>query len=327
MDNGATATGLSLAHIGPHDAEGCAGGPSAGAGAWAVTFWDGGTSVEVKRITVPKSGAVRVADHNDRAAVSRRKWEAWKRKHGLLDDDSAKRGGGKRGVIQTFSRQSRRRLLERIHRLKKDARCLFVTLTLPDGVETSGKALKRWLKAWWKRLTRRFAAAGAMWRIESKARKSGVQVGAAVGHIHLLLFGVPLQPGLKQYISESWYEVVGSGDERHLQAGTRVEAPKNWERVSAYASKLYAAKEGDADPVIPDVGRFWGFLAEDAVPFAEAVVVVFSWREGFRLLRALRAWVRADRRKRGLSPPGRLVQWRAFFVGDASQWLDAAVRL
>lgn len=324
MEHGATLTGLSLAHNGPQAADA---GANDGA-AWAVSFWDGGTSVEVKRITAPKSGAVRVADHGDKAAVSRRKWEAWKRKHGLLDDDdSAKRGGGKRGVIQTFSRQSRRRLLERIHRLKKDARCLFVTLTLPDGVATSGKALKRWLKAWWKRLTRRFAAAGAMWRIESKARKSGAQVGAAVGHIHLLLFGVPLQPGLKEYISRSWYEVVGSADERHLRAGTRVEAPKNWERVSAYASKLYAAKEGDADPMIPDVGRFWGFLAEDAVPFAEAVVVVFSWREGFRLLRALRAWVRADRRKRGLSPPARLTQWRAFFVGDATSWLDAAVRL
>lgn len=320
--------GLSHAHIGPHDAVGCAGGESA-AGAWAVSFWDGGTSVEVKRLSVAKSGAARVVNHCDKAAVSRRNWDKWKRKRGLLEDDEAVKqvGGGKRGVIQTFSRQSRRRLLERVHRLKKDARCLFITLTLPDGVETSGKALKRWLKAWWKRIQRRFAAASSLWRVESKARKSGAQVGAAVGHLHLLMFGVPMQPGLKQFISESWFAVVGSGDEKHLKAGTRVEAPRDWDAVSKYATKLYAAKAGDSDPVIPDVGRFWGFLNESAVPFAEAVVVVFSMREGHRLLRALRSWVRSDRRKRGLSPPARLTQWRSFFVGDATQWLDAAVKL
>lgn len=317
VDGGEPSAGLSQAHIGPCDVLGSGGGSSDGA-AWACCFWDGGTSVEVKRFTVAKSGAARVVDHRDRVAVARRKDGG---------DDATRSGGGKRGVIQTFSRQSRRRLLERIHRLRKDARCVFTTLTLPDGVETSGAALKRWLKAWWKRMQRRFPAAAAMWRIESKARRTGAQVGAAVGHIHLLVFGLVMQPGLKQYVSESWYAVVGSGDEKHLKAGTRVEVPKNWEAVSAYASKLYAAKEGDGDPMIPDVGRFWGFLNEAGVPWAEPVVLALSMREGFRLLRALRAWARADRRARGMAPPGRLVQWRTFFVGDAAQWLDCAVRL
>lgn len=317
------AQGLSLSHNGPQPENTRA---AADVAPFFATFWDGGTAVEVTRNVPERSGAARVEKHNDKAAVARRKAQRNQVAPGE-PQPGEQVGGGPRGRITGFSRQSRLRLLKRIHQLRKDTSALLVTLTLPDGVQTDGRALKRWLKAWWKRMIRRFPQASAMWRVESKARKTGVQVGEAVGHVHLLIYGVPMQPGLKEYISESWYQVVGSGDVKHLRAGTRVEAPRDWQRVNQYAAKLYAAKEGDADPVIPDVGRFWGFLAETLIPWATAIVVALSFREGFRLLRALRSYVRAERRAKGRHPPGRLTQWRAFFVGDASRWLDCAAAL
>lgn len=300
--------------------------PDVGKG-FAVELWDGGTCIEVKRLVPAKSGAARVSLHVDG------KLNKFAAKLTVPAVDGTEGADGpvegavgavevpasrKRGKIASFSRKSRRRLLQAIHKLKKDARCLFVTLTLPDGVEHDGKSLKAWKRAWWLRVTRRFPKAAAVWRLECKARKSGAEIGKPVAHLHLLLYGIPIQPGLVMFVHDSWGAVVGAS------ARTRVEVPKSNQRVQAYASKLYSGKAED-DVVIPDVGRYWGFLAEAFMPWAVLIVVKVTMAEGFRLLRALRGYIRSQRRAKGKSPPGRLTQWRFFFVDDPGQWLGVVI--
>ncbi|MBM3131828.1 MAG: hypothetical protein FJZ95_02190 [Chloroflexi bacterium] len=63
----------------------------------------------------------------------------------------------------------------------------------------------------------------------------------------------------KSEVAQEWYQIVGSGDENHLRAGTRVEAIRGPHAVPTYAAK-YAAKfqQKQVPEGYTDVGRFWG---------------------------------------------------------------------
>ncbi len=87
-------------------------------------------------------------------------------------------------------------------------------------------------------------------------------------HFHIFLNGEVA----KEEVSAAWYRIVGSGDERHLRAGTRVEALREHHAAAAYAAK-YASKadQKDVPEEFTDVGRFWGtFGGVEAVPVAQA---------------------------------------------------------
>jgi hypothetical protein len=80
------------------------------------------------------------------------------------------------------------------------------------------------------------------------------------GAPHFHIFST--HPISKQWLSKTWFEIVGSDDERHLKAGTRVEKFKAGKRGQiAYVTK-YAAKL--AQKTIPaefeNSGRFWGIV-------------------------------------------------------------------
>jgi hypothetical protein len=74
----------------------------------------------------------------------------------------------------------------------------MVSLTLPDesfndSVTEFSKQAKNWLDAWLKRLRRVCPSACAFWRIEWKARKTGLWVGKLFPHFHLLIWGLPVR--------------------------------------------------------------------------------------------------------------------------------------
>ena len=48
-----------------------------------------------------------------------------------------------------------------------------------------------------------------------------------------------------EWLARIWYEVVGSGDFRHYQAGTSCERVRSWKGVACYASK-YMSKADEA---------------------------------------------------------------------------------
>ena len=105
--------------------------------------------------------------------------------------------GGARGVCKGFSFSSRRRMLDRLNQVSVDATLPdFVTLTLPDesfhdSVPVFACKAKALLDIQLKRLHRACPSASAFWRIEWKARKSGLHEGKLFPHFHLLVWGLP----------------------------------------------------------------------------------------------------------------------------------------
>jgi hypothetical protein len=69
------------------------------------------------------------------------------------------------------------------------------------------------------------------------------------------------------WISRAWFEVVGSESLDHLAAGTNVEEMRSWHGVMSYTSK-YIAKE-DTDKLPEGVGRMWGCINADGIPWAD----------------------------------------------------------
>ena len=165
------------------------------------------------------------------------------------------KGGGKRGSIRSFSKASRMRLMRTVARVKKAKLPIFVTLTYPSNYSDSFSAWKRDLDVFTKRVKRKYPRAGVLWRLDFQMR------GAP--HYHLLLWGVPC---VREWISRAWYEVVGSGDLKHLQAGTNTPQIRSYKHLSSYVSKRIArvTRENHIH-----VGRWWGILCRKDVPWAE----------------------------------------------------------
>src|ERR1035438_7476440 len=105
----------------------------------------------------------------------------------------------RRGVCKGFSFGSRRRMLDRLNQVSTAADLPdFVTLTLPDdcfddSVTSFAKTAKLHLDALLKRLRRACPSACGFWRIEWKARKSGLHQGKLFPHFHLLTWGLPVR--------------------------------------------------------------------------------------------------------------------------------------
>jgi len=97
---------------------------------------------------------------------------------------------GKRSTIYEFSKQSRSRMLRKIHKIKNHTDGYFMHLTYPSEFNVSPEQVKIHLANLRKRLQRRFADIGVIWRMELKRRKSGHSMGQIAPHFHVLMFGV-----------------------------------------------------------------------------------------------------------------------------------------
>src|SRR5205823_1017705 len=129
-----------------------------------------------------------------------------------------------RGQINGFSFAARRRLLRLCAEVdRRECRLLplFVTLTYPSVWPADPADWKRQLDRFFHRLKRGWPDAAAIWRLEFQRR------GAP--HFHLLVFGLEFLPAT--WVAAAWYEIVGSGDLKHLQAGTQVVRVKSWRGV------------------------------------------------------------------------------------------------
>lgn len=232
------------------------------------------------------------------------------------------RGGGKRGRITGFSENSRRNLQRKVAQLRRDRLPLFVALTYPDDFPRNHRIWKRHLDSWFKRLEREFPRAACIWRQELIDRKSGVNQGEAAPHFHLLLYGsIPLSWEFKRWLSRSWYEVVASGDERHLRAGTRVERIRSHRGVKKYVSKAMARITGELSKVTQvidgGVGRWWGVFNKELLPWGARVVLSVSQATANNAIRYLRRFAKI-RTRAYLSLTG---------MGNGEQWLRAIAQL
>lgn len=195
---------------------------------------------------------------------------------------------GVRGKVKLFSRGSQKRLrilLASVDRQRSRYLPLLLTLTYPAEWPSSPREWKRHLDNFSKRLSRHYPAAAVVWVIEFQRR------GAP--HFHLIVFGVHRID--HKWLSRAWYEVVGSGDERHLRAGTRVERARKWNAVQAYISK-YVSKNRSKDLPVPDgIGRWWGVLNRERLnSLVEWVEVAVPAYRFFAIRRVLRRFLRSQ---------------------------------
>lgn len=125
---------------------------------------------------------------------------------------------------------------------------------------------------------------------------------------------------LSEWVSVSWYHVVGSGDIKHLEAGTRVERVRSQRGVSSYCSKYLAKVDGVDD--VPLYGRCWGIHNRVAMPWAQLVEIEIDGDAGYRLRRVMRRYVEHCR---GRSYTVRNGCGMTVFC-DAERWWVALVR-
>jgi len=165
---------------------------------------------------------------------------------------------------------------------------VMVTLTYPEKWPEDPRRWKRDLEVWWKRVERAFPDANFIWKLEFQKR------GAP--HFHLLGSfgeGVGIDDNLKAWVSRSWYEVVNSGDEKHLKAGTRVDILDSNKKIKMYVCK-YISKEEALK--FGCVGRWWGKLGN--VPSVVKLAVRLQYREAVLVRRILKRWLRSIRLKK-----------------------------
>lgn len=159
-------------------------------------------------------------------------------------------------VIVGYSRESRNRLIRYLSSIQyeKMGRLLFGTLTYPGEYSNDPRVWKRDFKAFTERLKRRFPDVIIVWRLEPQKR------GAP--HFSMFIWNcseLETREG-KKWFSKTWFEVVGSGDEKHIRSGTRIDIEKDLRKRIFYMGKYVTKKEKGSVPQEFDypVGRYWG---------------------------------------------------------------------
>ena len=162
----------------------------------------------------------------------------------------------------------------------------FVCLTYPEDFPKDGRQVKRDLAAFGKRCRRE--GISFAWALEYQTR------GAP--HFHLLARFPEAWDivRIRGWVALSWFEVVGSGDEKHLRAGTSAEIVYNAECAGWYISH-YLGKEYQKIPpegvTLP--GRMWGMIGcrptkPEVLRFPEGSKVSVD------LVRLIRRWASSD---------------------------------
>jgi hypothetical protein len=94
----------------------------------------------------------------------------------------------------------------------------------------------------------------------------------------------------RRWVSRNWFDVVGSNQVRHFQAGTRVEKLKTVQGAFAYAAKRYLAKQEDMPEMEHKPGRFWGVIGRKNLPFGKKENRDVSAKEPVQLRRIMRRY-------------------------------------
>jgi hypothetical protein len=186
----------------------------------------------------------------------------------------------KRKSVKGFSARSRKRMMIFLSRTHADKLPLFITLTYPAEFPPALDT-KRHLKAFIKRLKRRYPELGYIWKLEKQKR------GAP--HYHLFTWGIHRNL-LLCHISEDWYNIVDSGDPKHLLAGTQVSDIIHRNGIMKYCSKYLAVELSKEDKNwqydLEEMGRCWGKGGN--IPMSDQVQFKITRDQAFRILRMLR---------------------------------------
>ena len=252
-----------------------------------VRVWPGGSRVEVREAPLTMA-------HPAGKRTGRRPQDS--------------RGGGKRGKTAGLSRHARKRLLDMLGTLQRDARPVVVGLTLPDVFSDGAGTIKRGLGKLRERLRYGYPDLGAVWALDVEPRRSGASEGLEAPHAHALLYARPGTPALdleevRAYLGSAWAECVG-GDEAHRQQGVYAEWPESLERSRLYLiarkKRLTETRRAAILASYPaGLGSCWGVWNRDALPTVEPVEVEVTEAEAAELRAAVEASASARSREAG----------------------------
>jgi hypothetical protein len=194
---------------------------------------------------------------------------------------------GTRRKIKVFSSRSRKNMLKKLFCLSEYP-SLFVTLTYPKLYPADSYEWKRHLDNFFRSLRRDFPNSWFFWKLEPQKR----------GAPHFHLFG-ELESKinisiLRKYISELWYRICGTGDIKHLKAGTQADyINDSVGKMRAYVCKYIGKTEGNVNyPEWALPGRFWGIHGRTNLPPALASVINLSHKDFTILRRFVRRWLK-----------------------------------
>lgn len=238
----------------------------------------------------------------------------------------------KRGKVQSFSRASRKRLLEKCARQDLQAAIakhpvIFITLTYPKNFPDAPTA-KKHLFSLFKRLLRLFPGCSGFWRLEFQSR------GAP--HFHLILFNLPFLS--RESLKTMWGEIIGTeywdySQEVPEPPRVDIRAVQNARKAMYYVSKYTAKSDNAAGGEVglfndayltanPAVGRFWGTWNAKALPWGKLVVasLTHSHKGSLRILYQLRRLM--AHKWSGCKKSGRY-RGASLFVDNAERWYFA----
>jgi hypothetical protein len=115
-----------------------------------------------------------------------------------------------------------------------------------------------------------------------------------------------------------WYEIVGSGDPKHLRNGTSIKGVYSVGQVMSYISK-YIGKQSQKQ--VPDgftnVGRFWG-VTRGLVNHEDYETEGETLRDRMRSTRIIRRWYKAKLKGWGIK-----WKWkgRGFIMWDGAEFM------
>lgn len=183
-----------------------------------------------------------------------------KRKLGKKPDNLGKLKGD---VINGYSRESRNRFLKYLLSVNYNSMGapLFYTLTYPGEYSNDPRVWKRDLMTFIKRLNRLYGDMCGTWRLEPQKRGAPHFCGFLWG-----CKGLETMEGKKMF-SRMWFEVVGSGDEKHLRAGTGIEKEEMILKRIYYQAKYQTKDEkgGVKQEFDYPVGRYWGIFNREKI--------------------------------------------------------------
>lgn len=185
----------------------------------------------------------------------------------------------KRGLVRAFSSKSSSSMGRYLRGCVADYRYML-TLTYPENCPQAIRA-KYHLKSFLLRLTR---AVQAKQLALTSARVDSIN-NAKPSFFWFVEFqrnGTPHFHIFTNYyhdyklVARSWYEVVGTGDVRHLAAGTRTERLRLGRKGCVSYAKKYAKKQEQKElpPMWQDsgIGRWWGVVGDRRVVEAATVL-------------------------------------------------------
>lgn len=181
-------------------------------------------------------------DRNRRTQEDGRSWFV------LPEGDIVVNEGLRRQAVYEFSKKSRNNLAFVCNNTEVEF-SMMVTLTYPAQFCKDGREIKRHLRVFLQWL-RRLGIKNYLWFIEFQKR------GAP--HYHVLIESGEVRID-RHNLSRRWFEIVGSGDSKHLLAGTNIRTPTRKRGLHHYGLKYATkARQKSVPPDYRNVGRLWG---------------------------------------------------------------------